>query len=216
MTTINIDRKALRAVSRFQGDKDIRYYLNAVCVKSTPIETRIIATDGFTLAMHRGMWKGENIGTCAEIIVPRDAVKAMLAWKSQIPVITLILPDDFATGGECRAQSAGNVVLFKVIDARFPGYMRVFPKTVSGEAGAYDAEYLKRVQDAASDFTSTGKKKSFAHIWQNGSNCAVCTVSSSDSFVAVIMPVKVDAPSSDEWAWAFDAIQTETVPEQPE
>lgn len=212
MTTINIDRKALKAVSRFMAHKDIRYYLNGVCVKSTPIETRIIATDGHTLAMHRGDWKDENIGTCEGLIVPDTAVKAILAWKldKRNPgIVTLTHSATYAAGDEWRAANGDNVVVFRAIDAKFPDYMRVIPKECSGEPGIYNAEYLIRVQDAACDFTSTGKKQSFASIAHNGTGAAVATIKSCNNFVAVIMPMRGDFAQPEEWAWAFEPMKQE-------
>ena len=50
---ITIDRNALKAVSRFAAIKDIRYYLQGVLIESTPLQTRLAATDGHTLAVHR-------------------------------------------------------------------------------------------------------------------------------------------------------------------
>ena len=208
MSTVNIDRKALKAVSRFQSTKDIRYYLNGVCVKSNATRTVIIATDGHTIALHKGDWKDENVGEVAELIIPTAAVKTMLSWKLAkyaADVVTVTVPDDLSKGGQCQAQNGDNIVCFKPIDGKFPDFTRVIPKEVSGEAGHYNAEYLLRCQQAAEDFAGR-KGKNFASIGQNGNSAAVATVSASDSFVAVVMPMRVNNPVASEWLWALDPL----------
>ena len=77
---ITIDRNALKAVSRFAAVKDIRYYLQGVLIESNPLQTRLCATDGHTLAVHRADAKGDNEGSWTGIL-PLDTVNTLLKMK---------------------------------------------------------------------------------------------------------------------------------------
>jgi len=46
---IHISRNKLKAAAYFSARDDIRYYLNGILIESTPMQTRIVATDGHAL-----------------------------------------------------------------------------------------------------------------------------------------------------------------------
>ena len=50
---INVKLSALRAISQFSADQDIRYYLNTVRVEADKNRTILTATDGHCLGIHR-------------------------------------------------------------------------------------------------------------------------------------------------------------------
>jgi DNA polymerase-3 subunit beta len=55
MKIIQIDRNHLRAALHTSSVRDIRYYLNGVCVEVMQGQTRIISTDGTVLSVFRTM-----------------------------------------------------------------------------------------------------------------------------------------------------------------
>ena len=77
-----IHRNALKAVSRFQAVKDIRYYLNGTFIEWNAMQTRMVATDGHTLIVHRSDARDENQGE-GSVIIPDTMVKTMLSWKPE-------------------------------------------------------------------------------------------------------------------------------------
>jgi DNA polymerase-3 subunit beta len=198
MQKITIDRKALKAVSLFAAKKEIRYYLCGVLVESTPLETRLVATDGHTLGVHRSEAKGDNQGTFNGII-PLDIVSAILKFKSpvkndDIPV-TLTVSDN----GEIRADYCGNSLLFKCVDGRFPDYRRVVPSQISGEKAFFNPDYLLRVRDASKFL---GVAFSFGY---NGDSPSLATIGG--SMVAVLMPLRTEYLDSAIGAsWAREAL----------
>lgn len=208
MKTIQIDRKALKAASRFAGVKDVRYYLNGVYVECNGPETRIIGCDGHTMAVHRATDNDRMNFGLVTFIIPNDAVKAMLAWKTPkgshiVDAVSLTVPDDGI--GECRAEFYGSAVVFRPIDGKFPDYRRVLPLTVSGETAQYNPEYLCRALDAARDLR--GKNRVFSSgIAHNGSGSGVIRID--ENMFAVIMPTRLDAPAADEFAWAREQMAT--------
>jgi len=204
MATINVYRNKLKAASRFMAVQDIRYYLNGVLIESNEMQSRIVATDGHTLFASRDDAKGDNAGSFAGII-GADTVKAILAWKApyksanDVPVV-ITTADDPA--GEHRAAWAGNICVFRLIDGKFPDYMRVVPEKVSGEPAFYQPEYLVRCSKAAIDM-NTNKLGHFD--FKQGGDGSGIAVFSSEAF-AVIMPIRNTVADPALIAWAREAL----------
>lgn len=192
---IQINRNALKAVSLFQGDRDIRYYLCGVYVQATAAETRLVATDGHTLALCDK--PAENDQDCAGIIIPDTAIKVILAWKAPVKVdmpVTLTEGEN----SEWRAQWFGNVAVFKPIDGKYPDYLRVIPSALSGEVAQFQVKYLARCQKACEVFNT----KDLAVIGHNGNGSALVDIGE-PGFVAVLMPFRAHKLVNVEaFAWA--------------
>ena len=133
---ITIQKAALKAASRFAAKRDVRYYMIGVYVQATATETRLIATDGHTMLIHRS--KTENTHAW-DGIIPLDTVTAILKHKSPYEKRDTYLPVELSEcgGTEARIDHAGHAFIFKPVDGKFPDYARVIPKTVSGEAACY-------------------------------------------------------------------------------
>ena len=187
MATVNIYRNKLKAASRFMAVNDTRYYLNGLLIESNDIQTRIVSTDGHTLFAGFDDAKGDNVGSFAGIM-PADTVKAILSWKAphksaaDMPVVLTTCDDPT---GEHRAEWCGNVVIFRLIEGKFPDYTRVIPQSVSGLAGHYNPDYLARCKAAAVDM---GAPKMYGiNLTQNGDGAALVTFSA--QAFAIIMPM---------------------------
>ena len=215
MSVVKISRTALKAIALFQADKDVRYYLNGVFVQSNEQQTRLCATTGHFLGLHRGDPCGENVGAWSGII-PRDSVKTMLAWKAPkyfngADIVRLTVPDDYDTDTsmEVRAEFAGNICVFKTIDGRFPDYSRIIPTEVSGAVGQFNAEYLHTIQKACSILRGKDVYPAIAHNGDNGAYVAY------DNFLAVVMPLrsdKVPVPDVADIAWGREPLPVADVP----
>ena len=172
MSKFMIYRNALKAVSRFAAVKDVRYYLNGVLVEANPLETRLCATDGHTLAVHRADAKGDNEGAWTGIL-PLDAVTTLLKMKPALKSlkdepIALTVSDN----GEIRADWNGQSIICRAVDGEFPDYRRVIPESLDGLAWI-NHDYLARIVDAAKDigtefqFGFGGNSPSLAYIGQD-------------------------------------------------
>jgi DNA polymerase-3 subunit beta len=209
---IIIDRAALKAVSLFSGVNDTRYYFNGVLIEANTLQTRLVATDGHTMGVHKRDAKDENTGVC-KLIMPSDAVASLLKIKpasKALNDITLTVPDDIAAkpDQEMRAEFSGQIVIFKAIDGLFPDYRRVIPSKLSGEAAQFNAAYLYRCAKAAECF---GNKDGHFGIGYNGQGAALARITS--EMVAVIMPISnkvLPAAIAEDGAWA-----RESLPELP-
>ena len=196
---ITIQKAALKAASRFAAKRDVRYYMIGVYVQATATETRLIATDGHTMLIHRS--KTENTHAW-DGIIPLDTVTAILKHKSPYEKRDTYLPVELSEcgGTEARIDHAGHAFIFKPVDGKFPDYARVIPKTVSGEAACYQTDYLQRVNDAAIDL-GNAKQAGFA-MGYNGPGAALCHIN--DDCLAVVMPLRQDmvpsGPAGFDWA----------------
>ena len=202
-----IHRNALKAVSRFMAVKDVRYYLNGILIESNDMQTRMVATDGHTLIVHRSDAKDENEGSW-QGIMPDTFVKTLLGWKPEgkwqkdQPILCVI------RDGEIRAQWGANIAVCKPIDGKFPDYRRVIPETCSGMASFYDPDYLARVKRASEDL---GSNKGFFELKMNGktapneSEGAGVAVINANCF-AIIMPMRQDVADLCATNWARDSL----------
>ena len=202
-----IHRNALKAVSRFMAVKDVRYYLNGIMIESNDMQTRMVATDGHTLIIHRSDAKDENEGSW-QGIMPDTFVKTLLGWKPEgkwqkdQPILCVI------RDGEIRAQWGANIAVCKPIDGKFPDYRRVIPETCSGMASFYDPDYLARVKRASEDL---GSGKGYFELRMNGktepngSEGAGVAVINANCF-AIIMPMRQDVADLSATNWGRDSL----------
>jgi DNA polymerase-3 subunit beta len=200
MATINIYRNKLKAAFRFAAVKDVRFVLTGVLIESNPMQTRVIGCDGHTMFAGFDDAKGDNAGSFVGI-VPADTVKAILAWKApyksanDMPVVLTTCDDPT---GEHRAEWCGNVVIFRLIEGRYPDYTRVVPATLDAGISFFQPEYLLRCTKAAQDLNTSAKGYFAFKCAQDGTGIAVF---SPQSF-AVIMPIKTDVADVADVAWA--------------
>ena len=198
MATIHISRNKLKAAAIFAAAKDVRYYLCGILIESTPMQTRVCATDGHALFCAKDDAKGDNAGAFTGI-VPNDTIKQILSWKAshktEVPVI-FTTNDDPA--GEHRAEWAGNTAVFKLIDAKFPEYARVVPAEVSGEAAYFNPELLMKCKKAAE---ALGTSKHGTFKFKQGGEGSAIAVFSTESF-AVVMPMRGAKADVADVAWA--------------
>ena len=214
---ITIDRNALKAVSRFAAVKDIRYYLVGVQVESNALETRLCATDGHTMAVHRAPAKGDNEGSWTGIL-PLDAVNTLLKLKSPLrhlkdEPITLTI----AESGEIRADWNGQSIITRAVDGRFPDYRRVIPSSLDGQPAWINPDYLARIVEAAKDI-GIGAGFQFGC---GGNSCSMAYIGT--DMLAVVMPMRTELTTDALGAaWARDALPVpaenapETVQDAPE
>lgn len=150
--------RIFNAVAMFRALKDVRYYLTGVMLETGPTGTRIIATDGATIAVARVDTIERQFG---QFIIPVDAVAMLGKIKPtravKDPAIEFVLPEGFADkyDGKNRRQITINhpmgTTTVGELDGIFPDWVRVC-KPANGPNGAhvlYEPRYLMRVANAA-------------------------------------------------------------------
>ena len=201
MALIHISRNKIKAAALFSARDDIRFYLNGILIESTPMQTRIVATDGHALFCAKDDAKDDNAGTFTGI-VPNDTVKQILAWKAphkgaaDLPVVITTAET------EHRAEWCGNTAVFKLIDAKFPEYAKVVPEKVSGKASHFDPDLLIKCKKAVE---ALGLNK-FGHFaFKQGGYGSAIAVFSVEAF-AVVMPLRGGEADVADVAWAREAV----------
>lgn len=182
---------ALAAAAICMAEQDVRYYLNGVYL-DFPMG-RIVSTDG-----HRQFIGAIAPADCEPVIIERDqvtqAVKAAkkLRYGNSVRVTVTLDPEDSNVRRvEFDHLLTGSVFRNKAIDGKFPPYERVVPRTVSGEAGNYNPQYLVDANKALALYAGKDPSKSFARVSQNGPDKA-CLITSSATALCIVMPMRTD------------------------
>lgn len=185
MTAVSLTLEAAQfsAVALFRAKKDIRHYLNGVCVHTDNTGAYIVGCDGHTLAVHK--IDDEPREDC-QIIIPEDTVASIAKIKKG----TIVIDCGMQTGSynneirrTCQIRTAIAIFAFNEIDGQYPDWKRVAKHTQSSEPTFYDPEYLSRVAKAAEIARSTtlkypvlvspgGLTCGFAQLDRDGKTCA--------------------------------------------
>jgi DNA polymerase-3 subunit beta len=191
MTTITLKIKDIKAVSHAMGNKDLRYYINAMLVEHNGIETRLAATDGHRMHLVRVEHDNALVSEPVKYIIPREFVMQLLKAKFPKAFNEVILT--FSCDKVSAALPNGNEIVSKLVDGMFPDYCRVIPSSLSGEDSYLKPEYIL---DAANGLIDYSENKTLTiKIKHNGEGVAVLAYG---NYLALIMPVKADhAPLSD-------------------
>lgn len=188
-----IKRKELKAVLRFAAKKDIRYYLQAVCVKQGPFGTILTATNGHMLAVFQADKMPQPEG---EAILPRAALEPLQGVKKQredwLHFEIIGANVEVLAGDESRKFST-------VQDAKFPDIFRVIPDLPMGddkpEPARFNVDYLAEFQGASEDLTG---KKITPELLQRGNTAAMVDIGVPE-FLGVIMPVRSEGFTYPQW-----------------
>jgi hypothetical protein len=184
----SIQTSAIKAALHCSAKKDLRHYLNGVCLSFNHESVMMVhSTDGhilFSCFVHYENL-GDQFNPGFDIIVPLDAIKAV---KTKAENVTLeSLPD-----GSYLLDN----VRFTALDGRFPDVARVIPRpdqVYKGENRAYiDPDLLIRGRDALRVFYHD--KKSDYPIQQTGLDGKGCSVMHNGAYdaVVVVMPMRVN------------------------
>lgn len=192
---INIKKTTLLAALNCAGVKDIRYYLNGVCLRvgsaKSASAVHLCSTDGniaFIASLGLGEWEGEPPKGPFELIIPYDAVKAAIkSADKRVKELTLeSLPDG--------RYMLGNIV-FTAVDGKFPDIRHVIPEKIEPVTSPcqFNPDSLTRANDALRIYSGN---KSAAWIVRHNANGAA-TMQAEDAF-CLVMPMResgmADAP----------------------
>jgi DNA polymerase III sliding clamp (beta) subunit (PCNA family) len=203
----SVQRKQLKAMSRFMAVKDIRYYLQGIQVVQNNRGTYIESTNGHMLG--RLLIDETPCAVTASVLVPSDAVKTLSAggkkgnetlhFTIDGVKISVISPD-------------GSSMTVQAHEARYPDCDRVVPEIYNdtpSECSTYNPEYIMAFYDCAKDLGSSGKGTA-VQIKQRGNQSGIVIIDSEPLFVGIIMPMReintVTIP-----AWCTRAKTLETV-----
>ena len=225
--TLDIPHSVIKSLLLIAGDRDVRYYLNGICLDMrTPGRTHLIATDGHRALIvdAETMWATDDDGETmaareegAHYIIPRELLEAVkpikgsLARKDSIRVTlshTDGQPVNVSVAGMTTASGA-------VLDGKYPEIQRVVPDKCSGEAVQYDPAYVADFGKVAGLLSGKGKSH-YITVGYNGLAAALIglpTLRRIEAF-GLLMPTRTDLAltAAPDWFRApVDPVQTEEV-----
>lgn len=185
---ITLKTSVLRAALICAAKKDLRYYLQGVCVSiNNPNVAMVYGTDGHVL--FAGQCPIDVIDAPAQygfqIIIPSDTIKAIDKKSEFIDLETI-------EGGAKDYYLLGNA-RFQAIDARYPDISRVVPAReafLEQRISYFDPELLVKGNEALAMFYGAKKGKVFP-LHQRGSDSGVIHNNLNDALV-VVMPMRND------------------------
>ena len=188
---ITLKTSVLRAALLCSAKKDIRYYLQGICISfNHPEIAMVCGTNGHIL--FAGQCPIDVIEAPDaygfEIIVPGDVIKG-LDKKADVVMLETIdsMPKGYYVLGNSR---------FQAIDARFPDVSRVIPSRdafAEIKPSYFKPEYLCTANEALAMFYGHKKDKCYS-LAQRGDASGVVHNERNDALV-VVMPMRNDAGS---------------------
>ena len=175
---------ALQAIALFADKKEIRPQLRGVYIEATKKQTRIVATNGNIMGLYDCESLPDNEiseSETVQVILPFDAVKAIKSNK-----LSNIVEINLTDSNSGTLSYLNTSVVFTGIDAVFPDYCRVIPKTLTGENWGFNSDYFLVFQKAINLIGCEVIK-----ILHNGGGAALVKTENS-RFLGVFMPMRSD------------------------
>ena len=125
MNTYAIPTDVLKALRLGTADKDVRYYLKGVHLKSDGKTIRLNASNGhvlFTYSAEMTVYEGEEPPIPCEIIIPNESIDLALKATGK----ALVLRVDITGEGPETKHTIANIP-FTPLDGRYPEAQRIWP-----------------------------------------------------------------------------------------
>jgi DNA polymerase-3 subunit beta len=184
---------ALKAANVICPNKDIRYYLNAICIDTMDSKPVIVATDGHRMTRSYITW-GEGIGSAdrdhGQWLIPKPACEWIAKLKTgKTPEAELSIEfGDTAVTVAYLLQSAS----FPLIDGKFPDWRRVVPTggTIPTPEIGFNAVYLADIYKWANTLCSD-KFVSVRCELRNTNVAMVCYLNKGTDHSYLVMPTRI-------------------------
>jgi DNA polymerase-3 subunit beta len=204
---LTIQHSTLKALLTFAAVKDIRYYLNGICVDvraatdARPADVTLVATDGHIMLAHPvPLADVEGVIEPGQYIIPRDALEAvtpMKAGRTALPIKLTIRTPAPTIDAEGRTVAArpeveitgATTLVTAPIDGRYPDWRRVLPRTASGVRAPFDGRLIGRVTKAY-DYMNDKPTYFQLTIHHNGPTGAALITGWKGDGLGVIMPMR--------------------------
>lgn len=185
-----IEHSVIKALLTVAAKNDIRYYLNAVAIDVRSADTTLVATDGHILlaipvAHDHEMPVGVHI-------IDRASLDGLKLSTKAGSVLDIVINDGHAT-----IRCNGSETRTPLVDAKYPDWRTVLPRTSSGECAQFNPELLVRLQIAFR--LILGSKTDIPTVHHYGNKGALVT--SDCDALGIVMPCRADRefPSLPAW-----------------
>lgn len=151
---------ALKFASHAMAQKDIRYYLNGVCLELMGDSMILIGTDGHRMAYveldddNSGGALSPTKNHGPQFIIPSDTVKVLLSMFKANSTGHM----DFEFADTVTISGPSGILPFKPIEGKFPDWRRVCKsgaQPVATESIGFNASYLADASKACGALSST-------------------------------------------------------------
>ena len=186
---ITIDHAIIKALLTAAPKKDIRYYLNGICVDASKETVVLVATDGHMMISFPVSADAIENRINGQFIIDRvdlDAIKPAKAGKHTLPLVIEVDEKGYTISGATKAVNT-------LVDGKFPDWRRVVPQTLSGELAQFNLELLSRIDDIRK---TLGRGACDATIHHNGKSCAQVTGLHPDALM-LVMPCRSNDAQGD-------------------
>lgn len=186
---ITIDHAIIKALLTAAPKKDMRYYLNGICVDASKDTVVLVATDGHMMLSFPVSADAIEDRINGQFIIDRvdlDAIKPAKAGKHMLPLVIEVDDKGYTISGATKAVNT-------LVDGKFPDWRRVVPQTLSGELAQFNLELLSRIDDIRKTF---GRGACDATIHHNGKSCAQITGLHPDALM-LVMPCRSNDAQGD-------------------
>ena len=189
---ITITRDIFKAAQHAMATKDIRYYLNGVCIRLSrgsdeQLKGQAYSTDGHIAFLCDFEVIDERRGSdpapdFLEMLIPIDVVKHVAKGKLDLVTLTSLDKDKYIIDS----------MAFTPIDGQFPDIGRIVPatKALTNEPAQFNPNLLVRADKALRAWFGMGKTQ-FPTLYHSGNNAALLC-GPNDSAVCVVMPMRED------------------------
>jgi DNA polymerase-3 subunit beta len=214
---LSIQHDVIKALLIVAGKKDIRYYLNSVCIDARANgDIVLVSCDGYRMLAYPvsvddiEYADGEPVfvGKC---IIPRDPLEVIKPMKKNgkgsFPITVTLNREvdrqdpersDVTIKGEVTIEVKGtSTITTRPVDGEYPDWRRIMPAKVSGEPAQYNAEY---VGDFGKVCVLMGNKLAAPLINHNGTGAAVIT--NLGRAIGILMPLRMDPDFTSMPSWA--------------
>ena len=186
---ITIDYAVIKALLTAAPKKDIRFYLNGICVDASKDTVVLVATDGHMMLSFPVSDDAIEDRINGQFIIDRvdlDAIKPAKAGKHTLPLVIEVDDKGYTISGATKAVNT-------LVEGKFPDWRRVVPQTLSGELAQFNLELLSRINDIRK---ALGRDACDATIHHNGNSCAQVTGLHPDALL-MLMPCRSNDAQGD-------------------
>jgi DNA polymerase-3 subunit beta len=207
---ITVRAEIIAVLKLFAADKDPRNYLCGINLEISPVESRLVATNGHMLGCFRVKSKQSEVSTMlTDIIIPSDVLAAIK--PSGMVEIAIGEPEPMANGKGLSGRRSvtvtqgGSSSHGVTLPAKYPDYRRVIPTKVSGKPAQFDARYMGTLAKAWAILHGKKSLHGVAIGFNGPSEGALIDLDDKD-FVGVIMPLRNTNSPKSAPAWVHDRL----------
>lgn len=184
---IFITAKQVCVLLQFAAKRDVRDYLNAICIQTDGPKGYAVATNGaimgvFNLHFQRPVEK-------CEIIIPRDLFENVKSTSSGAIVGISIEETSPSSPRNVTVRQGNSQWQGMTYSRAYPNWRRVIPEKVSGEPANLSVAVYEKLCKAAN--LVQGTKEPCFILGQNGTGASIVRLQV-DDFIGVVIPMRVD------------------------